>query len=864
MNAGLDVNMEVQYAQAVHQSVQQQQQQQQHSHNTVQVNNSFFGGGQAMYRQEMQESGAYELGVESLPGLPCGPVEHSHIMGNANLAVHTAPVPWNGFAADLWNQYTPPFMAAGLSSSGSGISMMRTASAASAASYMSGLSAAVHPMTYTSASIDGQSPHRRQRIIRLTNALLLANEQTPHTYGFPGAYNGQHPCPVNNTLSPTTIGYMGQSGPVHSANQHHGITNAPAHNYPFHTSFNDAVDKQTARQGPSMARRASHHQVSTMPMQPSPILQSAYPMEHQGSQEWQSQRSQPMGSCLSAQSSVHHEINHDHDHELHPSLYAPLSLPRALLPDPLHLESAEPMRNQPHKRSHPGNYTEDTAPAEPVTKKPKTAAGSVNTASKDTPAEGRDTASRWADVSMEPDVDADHFDINEYLQFPPARSSTPPAEQATEQDSAPENLPLSHTENNTLGLATTTSVDSVSNAGGRNLTVSTPVHEHVEALAPANPTVSPKDLHVHADSPDRNMEPAINSQQFEHAHGVHGPLEPHVPLQNIEVIQAAHAKDLPHHIYTPFQPHLDQFGPLGRAVHVPTADPFFYPGLGPMMPAHQVHNANTHDQAHAQTQFHYPNPPLPPHLHPSSFEGSHNGIMHNYSNDHGHAPNVAGNSLAFTAGQNLPMMSTETNGSATSTSATAYPSSATNTITGETAMTPPENNPAPPSRNSRNRGGGRRNKSEPPNKSSSRDASRQGDPRRQQEDQYMMQMHREAGWTFSKIQKSGEFSINESTLRGRYRTMTKPPEMRVRKPKWDALADSLVLQFAGEQADAQNRPIEEAKIKWKVVQAQMVERGTYSYGYCTLKKRCLFLLEQAKANKERTQQPSTEGTVGEQ
>ncbi|ERS96687.1 hypothetical protein HMPREF1624_06896 [Sporothrix schenckii ATCC 58251] len=762
MNAGLDVNMEVQYAQAVHQSVQQQQQQQQHSHNTVQVNNSFFGGGQAMYRQEMQESGAYELGVESLPGLPCGPVEHSHIMGNANLAVHTAPVPWNGFAADLWNQYTPPFMAAGLSSSGSGISMMRTASAASAASYMSGLSAAVHPM------------------------------------------------------------------------------------------------------GPSMARRASHHQVSTMPMQPSPILQSAYPMEHQGSQEWQSQRSQPMGSCLSAQSSVHHEINHDHDHELHPSLYAPLSLPRALLPDPLHLESAEPMRNQPHKRSHPGNYTEDTAPAEPVTKKPKTAAGSVNTASKDTPAEGRDTASRWADVSMEPDVDADHFDINEYLQFPPARSSTPPAEQATEQDSAPENLPLSHTENNTLGLATTTSVDSVSNAGGRNLTVSTPVHEHVEALAPANPTVSPKDLHVHADSPDRNMEPAINNQQFEHAHGVHGPLEPHVPLQNIEVIQAAHAKDLPHHIYTPFQPHLDQFGPLGRAVHVPTADPFFYPGLGPMMPAHQVHNANTHDQAHAQTQFHYPNPPLPPHLHPSSFEGSHNGIMHNYCNDHGHAPNVAGNSLAFTAGQNLPMMSTETNGSATSTSATAYPSSTTNTITGETAMTPPENNPAPPSRNSRNRGGGRRNKSEPPNKSSSRDASRQGDPRRQQEDQYMMQMHREAGWTFSKIQKSGEFSINESTLRGRYRTMTKPPEMRVRKPKWDALADSLVLQFAGEQADAQNRPIEEAKIKWKVVQAQMVERGTYSYGYCTLKKRCLFLLEQAKANKERTQQPSTEGTVGEQ
>ncbi|KIH89302.1 hypothetical protein SPBR_06373 [Sporothrix brasiliensis 5110] len=789
MNAGLDVNMDVQYVQAVHQSVQQQQP---HFHETASTNTSFFGGdeGNSMYLQEMQDGGAYEVGVETLP------------------------VPWNGFGMELYNQFhTPPFMAAGLSSSGSGISMMRTASAASAASYMSGLSGAVHPM---------------------------------------------HPFPVNNALSLATTGYMAQSEPVHSASQQHNITNAPARSDPCHTSVNHAVDKQTARQGPSMARRASHHQLSTVPMQPSPILHSAYPMEHQGSQEWQGMRSQPMASCLSAQSSVHHEYNHDHDHELHPSLYAPLSLPRALLPDPLHLESAEPLPYQTHKRSHPGDNTEDTAPAEPVIKRPKMAAGSVNTASED-----RDTASRLADVSVEPDVDADHFDISEYLQFPPARSSTPPAEQATEQGSAAENLPLSHTEDSTLGLTTTASVDSVSNAAGRNLTVSTPIHEHVEVLAPASTTVSPKDLHVHADSPDLNMEPAIDSQQFEHAHGVHGPLEPHVPLQNIEFIQAAQA-NLPQHLYPHLQPHLDQFGPLGRAVHVPTADPFFYPGLGPMMPVHQAHNANTHDQAHAQSQFHYPNPPLPPHLHPSSFAGSHNGIMHDYSNDHGNAPNVAGNSLAFTAGQHLPMMSTETNGSTTSARATAYPSSTANTVTGETAMTPPENNPAPLCRNGRNRGGGHRNRSGPPQKTSSRDASRQGDPRRQQEDQYMMQKHREAGWTFSKIQKSGEFSINESTLRGRYRTMTKPPEMRVRKPKWDALADALVLQFAGEQADAQNRPIEDAKIKWKVVQAQMVERGTYSYGYCTLKKRCLLLLEQAKANKERVQQPSTEDIVDEQ
>jgi hypothetical protein len=40
------------------------------------------------------------------------------------------------------------------------------------------------------------------------------------------------------------------------------------------------------------------------------------------------------------------------------------------------------------------------------------------------------------------------------------------------------------------------------------------------------------------------------------------------------------------------------------------------------------------------------------------------------------------------------------------------------------------------------------------------------------------------GMTYKEIRRKGNFSEAESTLRGRYRTLTKPKDLRVRKPEW--------------------------------------------------------------------------------
>ncbi len=44
--------------------------------------------------------------------------------------------------------------------------------------------------------------------------------------------------------------------------------------------------------------------------------------------------------------------------------------------------------------------------------------------------------------------------------------------------------------------------------------------------------------------------------------------------------------------------------------------------------------------------------------------------------------------------------------------------------------------------------------------------------------------HKQAGMTYKKIRRLGGFTEAESTLRGRYRTLTKSREARVRKPEW--------------------------------------------------------------------------------
>jgi hypothetical protein len=44
--------------------------------------------------------------------------------------------------------------------------------------------------------------------------------------------------------------------------------------------------------------------------------------------------------------------------------------------------------------------------------------------------------------------------------------------------------------------------------------------------------------------------------------------------------------------------------------------------------------------------------------------------------------------------------------------------------------------------------------------------------------------HKQQGMTYKEIRRLGGFIEAESTLRGRYRTLTKSREARVRKPEW--------------------------------------------------------------------------------
>lgn len=50
-------------------------------------------------------------------------------------------------------------------------------------------------------------------------------------------------------------------------------------------------------------------------------------------------------------------------------------------------------------------------------------------------------------------------------------------------------------------------------------------------------------------------------------------------------------------------------------------------------------------------------------------------------------------------------------------------------------------------------------------------------------DKYLLK-YRRKGWTYKEIREKGNFSEAESTLRGRYRTLTKEKDARVRKPEW--------------------------------------------------------------------------------
>ncbi|CAI7669450.1 unnamed protein product [Penicillium crustosum] len=104
------------------------------------------------------------------------------------------------------------------------------------------------------------------------------------------------------------------------------------------------------------------------------------------------------------------------------------------------------------------------------------------------------------------------------------------------------------------------------------------------------------------------------------------------------------------------------------------------------------------------------------------------------------------------------------------------------------------------------------------------------------------------GLSYKDIKRVGAFKEAESTLRGRYRTLTKSKEQRVRKPKWQDKDIQLLCQAVTIHAESHDayssltnvsvNMNEPPKVSWKKVAEHIwVNGGSYHFGNATCKKK---------------------------
>ncbi|KAG7291098.1 hypothetical protein NEMBOFW57_001108 [Staphylotrichum longicolle] len=123
---------------------------------------------------------------------------------------------------------------------------------------------------------------------------------------------------------------------------------------------------------------------------------------------------------------------------------------------------------------------------------------------------------------------------------------------------------------------------------------------------------------------------------------------------------------------------------------------------------------------------------------------------------------------------------------------------------------------------------------------------------------------KQMGMTYKEIRRMGGFTEAESTLRGRYRTLTKSREARVRKPEWSE-KDLRLLEKAV-RALAHTADLNPSKIPWKKVAEHMVAHGgSYHFGNSTCRKRWDELVREQAALGKTVRQEFFEGgmEVGE-
>ncbi|KAI9806091.1 MAG: hypothetical protein M1833_004498 [Piccolia ochrophora] len=132
-----------------------------------------------------------------------------------------------------------------------------------------------------------------------------------------------------------------------------------------------------------------------------------------------------------------------------------------------------------------------------------------------------------------------------------------------------------------------------------------------------------------------------------------------------------------------------------------------------------------------------------------------------------------------------------------------------------------------------------------------RAVSRPSFPRRQRSKDTFLVRAKRAGKSYKEIRAEGNFTEAESTLRGRFRTLTKEKDRRVRKPQWETkdiqLLAEAVRTFTEEldggiwgmrsfaTSGSSKKPL---KMPWKKVAGYIAQHGgSYHFGNATCKKK---------------------------
>ncbi|EEU39867.1 uncharacterized protein NECHADRAFT_79518 [Fusarium vanettenii 77-13-4] len=112
------------------------------------------------------------------------------------------------------------------------------------------------------------------------------------------------------------------------------------------------------------------------------------------------------------------------------------------------------------------------------------------------------------------------------------------------------------------------------------------------------------------------------------------------------------------------------------------------------------------------------------------------------------------------------------------------------------------------------------------------------DGTRASKDRYLLD-RRADGYTYKEIKEAGGFSEAEPTLRGRWRTLTKDPQHRLRSPTWK-YNDIVLLRKVTYDWFTANKLTPESGVRppWKILAQQMFDRGaSYHFGSGTISKK---------------------------